>query len=135
MYFKKMNTFKYTNDFVLESGFVFPEIEIAYSTYGTLNADKSNVVWICHALTANSDAADWWPGMVGANYVINLEKYFIVCANILGSCYGTSGPLSINPLTKQPYYISFPFVTIRDMVNAHILLRKQLGIENIYLLI
>ncbi|MEI9955174.1 MAG: hypothetical protein WDM90_02455 [Ferruginibacter sp.] len=66
-----MNTFKYTNEFILESGFVFPEIEIAYSTYGTLNADRSNVVWICHALTANSDAADWWNGVVGSNHVID----------------------------------------------------------------
>src|SRR4249920_3801700 len=122
MYFKKMNTFKYTNDFVLESGFVFPEIEIAYSTYGTLNADKSNVVWICHALTANSDAADWWNGVVGIDHVIDPEKYFIVCANILGSCYGSTGPLSIDPATQKPYFGNFPQITIRDMVKAHILL-------------
>jgi homoserine O-acetyltransferase len=129
-----MNVFKYTNSFTLESGFTFPEIEIAYTTYGKLNADKSNVVWVCHALTANSDAADWWNGVVGSNHVIDPEKYFIVCANILGSCYGSTGPLSINPLTQQPYYGTFPLITIRDMVNAHILLRKHLGIEKIYLL-
>ena len=130
-----MNNFLYPHTFRLESGNTLPELNITYTTYGKMNDSKSNVVWICHALTANSDAADWWPGMVGVNYVMNPEKYFIVCANILGSCYGTSGPLSINPLTKQPYFSSFPFVTIRDMVNAHILLRKQLSIENIYLLI
>lgn len=129
-----MNTFKYTNSFTLESGFTFPEIEIAYTTYGTLNADKSNVVWVCHALTANSDAADWWNGVVGSNHVIDPGKYFIVCANILGSCYGSTGPLSINPVTQQPYYGSFPLITIRDMVNAHILLRRHLGIEKIFLL-
>jgi homoserine O-acetyltransferase/O-succinyltransferase len=99
-----------------------------------LNAGKSNVVWICHALTANSDVADWWPGMVGPGDVIDPEKYFIICANIVGSCYGSSGPLTINPLTQQPYYSSFPFITIRDMVNAHIILRKHLGIEKIFLL-
>jgi homoserine O-acetyltransferase len=128
-----MNVFKYTGQFTLESGFSFPGIEIAYTTYGTLNADKSNVVWVCHALTANSDAADWWNGVVGADHVINSDNYFIVCANILGSCYGSTGPLSINPETGTPYYSSFPLITIRDMVNAHILLRKHLGIEKIFL--
>ena len=129
-----MNSFKHTGGFTLESGFTFPEIEIAYTTYGKLNADKSNVVWVCHALTANSDAADWWDGVVGSNHVIDPEKYFIVCANILGSCYGSTGPLSVNPVTKQPYYNNFPLLTIRDMVKAHILLRQHLGIEKIFLL-
>lgn len=129
-----MNYFQHKLPFILESGDILPELTIAYSTYGTLNADKSNVVWICHALTANSDAAEWWPGVVGAGHVIDPEKYFIVCANILGSCYGTTGPLSINPDTQKPYYNSFPFITIRDMVNAHILLRQHLGIDSIYLL-
>jgi len=129
-----MNSFKYTNSFTLESGFTFPGIEIAYTTYGKLNAGKSNVVWVCHALTANSDAADWWNGVVGSDHVIDPEKYFIVCANILGSCYGSTGPLSIDPLTQQPYYDQFPLITIRDMVNAHILLRRHLGIEKIFLL-
>jgi homoserine O-acetyltransferase/O-succinyltransferase len=129
-----MNSFKHTGGFTLESGFTFPEIEIAYSTYGTLNADKSNVVWVCHALTANSDAADWWNGVVGKDHVIDPEKYFIVCANILGSCYGTTGPLSIDAVTRQPYYGNFPLITIRDMVQAHILLRQHLGIQKIFLL-
>jgi homoserine O-acetyltransferase len=130
-----MEYFHYTQPVTLESGGILPEITVAYTTYGKLNADKSNVVWICHALTANADAADWWSGVVGTNHVINPEKYFIICANILGSCYGTTGPLSINPLTGKPYYHSFPFISIRDMVNVHILLRKHLQIENIYLLI
>lgn len=111
------------------------ELTIAYSTYGELNKAKDNVVWICHALTANSDVADWWPGVVGPGHVIDPSKYFIVCANILGSCYGTSGPLSIDPSTQQPYYSSFPFITIRDMAKAHILLRQHLQIENIHLLV
>lgn len=130
-----MEYFKYEQSFGLENGQVIPAITIAYSTYGTLNADKSNVVWICHALTANSNVTDWWPGMVGKDHVIDPGKHFIVCANILGSCYGTTGPLSIDPETKKPYYKRFPQVTVRDMVNAHILLRNYLSIEKIQLLV
>ena len=129
-----MDHFHYQHRFDLENGQSLPEITIAYSTYGTLNANKSNVVWVCHALTANSDAADWWNGVVGPDHVVDPEKYFIICANILGSCYGSSGPLSINPATKQPYYSSFPVITIRDMVKAHILLRKHLGIDKIFMI-
>ncbi len=129
-----MNIYKHSSSFILESGSVLPQIEIAYNTYGTLNAAKNNVVWICHALTANSDAADWWKGLVGSGYVINPEKYFIVCANILGSCYGSTGPLSVNLDTNEKFYNQFPLITIRDMVKAHILLRKYLGIEKIHLL-
>ena len=130
-----MEYFYYTQPITLENGSSLPEITVAYTTYGKLNTDKSNVVWICHALTANADVADWWSGVVGSHHVINPEKYFIVCANILGSCYGTTGPLSNNPLTGKPYYHTFPFISIRDMVQVHILLRKHLHIENIYLLI
>lgn len=123
--------YKYQQPFSLESGKQIPELEIAYHTYGSLNKDKSNVIWVCHALTANSDCADWWDGLIGEGKVIDPNKYFIVCANILASCYGTSGPLSINPTTKEKYYNTFPMVTIRDMVNAHILLKNHLGIEKI----
>jgi homoserine O-acetyltransferase len=119
---------------LLEAGGSLPELTIAYHTWGQLNEDKSNVVWICHALTANSDAVDWWPGMVGNNHVIDPQKYFIVCANVIGSCYGTTGPLSDNPTTGKPYYHEFPQVTVRDIVNAHILLRKHLDIDKIFLL-
>ena len=129
-----MDLFHYPHPIALESGGTLPELTIAYTTYGLLNAEKSNVVWVCHALTANADAADWWKGVVGPQHVIDPKKYFIVCANILGSCYGTSGPLTINSTTGQPYYHSFPIVTIRDMVKAHILLRQHLGIEKIALL-
>lgn len=130
-----MNHFSHSQDFQLEAGTILPGIEIAYHTYGKLNEDASNVVWICHALTASSDVADWWPGVVGSGTIINPEKYFIVCANILGSCYGTTGPLSINESTGRPYYGDFPLVTIRDMVKAHILLREHLGIKKIFLLV
>lgn len=130
-----MESFHYAQPFKLENGAQLPEITIGYHTYGKLNDGKDNVVWICHAFTANSDAADWWPQMIGQGLPLDPEKYFIVCANILGSCYGTTGPLSTNPVTGQPYYKSFPFITIRDMVKAHILLRQHLGIEKIHLLI
>lgn len=126
--------FVHNEPFILEQGGILPRLEITYTTYGKKNESGSNVVWICHALTANADAAEWWPGMVGEGFAIDPQKYFIICANIIGSCYGTSGPLSTNPATGNPYYSSFPAVTIRDMVNAHILLRRYLGIEKIYLL-
>lgn len=130
-----MKQFVYPDIFQLESGQTLTGINITYTTYGELNNDASNVVWICHALTANSNVADWWPGLAGDGYIINPEKYFIVCANIIGSCYGSTGPISIDAATQQPYGQRFPALTIRDMVNAHILLRKHLQIENIYLLI
>lgn len=129
-----INYYHHKKPFVLENGEILPELTIAYHTYGTLNSEKDNVIWVCHALTANSDVADWWPGMVGKDLAFDTEKYFIVCANILGSCYGTTGPLSINPLTQKPYFSIFPFITIRDMVNAHILLRKQLEIKEVQVL-
>jgi homoserine O-acetyltransferase len=129
-----MNYFTYERPFALEGGGILPGITVAYHTYGKLNGDGSNVVWVCHALTANSDAAHWWPGVVGDKGPIHPDKYFIICANILGSCYGSTGPLSDDPLTGVSYYADFPLVTIRDMVNAHILLRKHLGIRKIHLL-
>ena len=107
-------------------------MEIGYHTYGTLNASRDNVLWICHAFTANSDAADWWKGMVGEGCVFDPAHYFIVCANILGSCYGSTGPLSLNPATGRPYYLTFPDITVRDLVAAHELLRVHLGIEQIH---
>ncbi|MEO6731804.1 MAG: homoserine O-acetyltransferase [Ferruginibacter sp.] len=129
-----MEFFHYPHKTQLDAGGTLAELTIAYTTYGKMNADKSNVVWICHALTANSDAASWWNGVVGKDHVIDPDKHFIICANILGSCYGTTGPLSIDPATGLPYYSSFPLITIRDMVRAHILLRKQLHIDKIFLL-
>jgi homoserine O-acetyltransferase len=129
-----MNQFYHGEPFELECGDSLPEITIAYHTYGRLNADRSNVVWVCHALTANSDAAHWWPGLVGPGCLIDPDKYFIVCANILGSCYGSTGPLSVDPRTGAAYFTKFPLISIRDMVKAHILLRQHLGIDKIYLL-
>lgn len=119
--------------FVLESGAVLPRLTIAYTTLGTRRPD--NVVWVCHALTANSDVADWWSESVGAGTFLDPEKSFIVCANILGSHYGTTGPLSENPATGQPYYGTFPSITVRDMVAAHRLLAAALKIDRVELLI
>ena len=129
-----MDYFHYQQPFVLESGQSLYEITIAYHSYGQLNENRDNVIWICHALTANSDAQEWWPGMIGKGLLFDTGKYFIICANILGSCYGTTGPLSVNPQSGQLYYHSFPFITIRDMVKAHMLLRQHLSINKIHLL-
>ncbi len=129
-----MQQFISTSPFTLENGSSLPEIRIGYHTWGTLNPNRSNVVWICHALTASSDAADWWPGMIGEGCVIDPAHHFIVCANIIGSCYGSTGPMEVNPETGAPYHHSFPQLTIRDMVQAHILLREHLEIDSIYLL-
>ena len=117
--------------FVLESGEVLPELTIAYSTFGRLNERRDNAVWVCHALTANSDVSDWWPHTVEEGCFLDPAKHFTVCANILGSHYGTTGPLSENPLTGEPYYADFPRFTIRDMARAHALLADALGIGRI----
>jgi homoserine O-acetyltransferase/O-succinyltransferase len=130
-----MKHFSYDQPFLLESGKVLNELNIAYHTYGHMKEDGSNVVWICHHLTANSDASLWWSGIVGTGAILDPSKYFIVCANILGSCYGSTGPLSTDPETGRPYFMNFPQVTIRDMVKAHILLREHLGIRKINMLI
>ncbi len=90
---------------------------------------------MCHALTANSDPVDWWPGLVGEGFTIDPADYFIVCANMLGSCYGTTGPTSNNPATGKPYGLDFPLVTTRDMARAHRLLADHLGIDRVRLII
>lgn len=118
---------------MLESGEVLPTLSISYSTFGQLNTDRSNVVWVFHALTGHSDPTDWWSELVGYGKAINPEKDFIVCANTLGSPYGTTSPASINPLTGEKYGKDFPFITIRDMVNAQKLLLDHLGIKKIHL--
>ncbi|MEM7551675.1 MAG: homoserine O-acetyltransferase [Bacteroidota bacterium] len=121
--------------FHLENGEGIENLKIAYTTFGNLNEDQSNVVWVCHALTANSDPSEWWPGLVGYKDAINPDKYFIVCANIIGSCYGSTCPSSENPKTGKSYGIDFPLVTIKDMANAHQLLFEHLGLKKIKLLI
>ena len=128
------STFIYDKSFPLESGRSLPGFSIAYSYYGELNAEKDNVIFVCHALTANSDVADWWPDMVGPGLAFDTDRYFVVCANILGSCYGSTGPASIDPTTGGSYGQDFPLITIRDIVHAHQLLARHLGISSIHLL-
>ena len=121
--------------FQLELGGILPGISIGYHTFGKLNESADNVIWICHALTANSDPMEWWPGLAGHGKLFDPEKHFIICANMLGSCYGTTGPMSVNPATGQPWYLEFPKITIRDMVSAHEILRKHLNIHSIHTVI
>jgi len=130
-----MKTLKYNHPFKTETGASLPELEIAYTTYGTLNNSADNVIWVCHALTANSDVEAWWPGMVGENCLFDPAKYYIVCANVLGSCYGTTGPASVNPETGKPWLREFPLITVRDLVNVHEILRNYLGINKIHTII
>jgi homoserine O-acetyltransferase/O-succinyltransferase len=130
-----MKTLKLNKSFHTEGGSVFRELEIAYDTWGTLNDRKDNVVWVCHALTANSDVEAWWPGMVGDNLAFDTGKYFIICANILGSCYGTTGPLSVNPETGKAWLDDFPVITVRDVVSLHEILRVHLDISKIHTII
>ena len=121
--------------FELGMGGCLDGIDVAYHTFGTLNADASNVVWVCHALTANSDVADWWPHTVQQGCFLDPDKWFVVCANILGSCYGTTGPTSVNPATGRPWYGDFPRLTMRDVVRAHIALADRLGIKRVHTLV
>jgi homoserine O-acetyltransferase len=127
--------FKFQAPFHLESGEWLPELELAYTTYGELNANKSNVVWVCHAFTGNANPSDWWSGLIGEKRLFYPKDYFVICVNVLGSHYGSTNALSTNPLTGQQYFHDFPFVSIRDVVNSLILLRKHLEIDSIaYLL-
>jgi homoserine O-acetyltransferase len=126
-------TFRNNSPLTLESGITLPRYHLAYTTYGELNEAKDNVVWIFHALTANSNAADWWPGLVGEDKLFTPSKYFIVCVNMPGSCYGSLGPLDINIETNETYYHSFPWFTPRDMVHAYQPLKEFLGIQKIHI--
>lgn len=119
----------------LESGEVLPSFRVAYQTFGTLNSTKSNVVWIIHALTANSDPTEWWPGIVGEGKVIDPSKYFIICANTLGSHYGSTSPLDEDPSSGEKYYQDFPLLTNRDIVKSFIELQHHLQLPSISILI
>ena len=127
------SVFSYGHDFPLVCGKSLPQFTLTYHTYGKLSPARDNVIWVLHALTANSDVSDWWEGLFGEGKLLDPQKYFIVCANMLGSCYGSTYALSINPLSGVPYYHEFPLLTNRDIVGAFDLLRKDLGIEQIHL--
>lgn len=128
----------------LDSGGELAPVELAYETYGTLNADASNAVLICHALTMDQYVASkhpltgksgWWPDMVGVGKPVDTDRHFIICANVIGSCMGSSGPATINPATEQPWGMGFPVLTIADMVRAQALLLDHLGIECLHAVI
>lgn len=129
-----MNVIQCSAPFYLESGEIIHNLRIAYHTFGTLNAQKSNVVWVCHALTANSDVLNWWPGLFGSGQLFDPEKYFIVCVNVIGSAYGSTGPTTPGAF-QRPLLDRFPFITIRDMVAAHDVVRKAIGIDRIHTII
>ncbi len=124
--------YRYNQSFQLELGGTLPFIDITYYTAGTYQADKDNVVWACHTLTATANVFDWWAGLFGKNDVFNPNEHFIICATVLGSCYGTTGPMDA-PDGYQ--YHNFPKITMRDMVHVHDLLRKYLGIQKIQTLV
>ncbi|WP_155907238.1 homoserine O-acetyltransferase family protein [Lunatimonas lonarensis] len=120
---------------MLESGEHLPHFQLSYTTQGQLNPDQDNVVWVLHALTGDANAHEWWSGLIGEDKFFDPSKYFIVCANLLGSCYGSTQPLSINPKTGEPYYYDFPNLTTRDLAASFDLLRQYLGLGKIHTLI
>lgn len=125
----------------LDCGVELAPWQIAYQTYGTLNQDRSNAVLLCHALTGDQHAASinpvtgkpgWWDRLVGPGRPIDTERFFVICSNVLGGCMGTTGPASTDPATGKPYGLSFPVVTIRDMVRAQARLIDHLGIDTLF---
>ena len=125
----------------LDSGGQIDGLEIAYNTYGRLNADRSNAVLVCHALTMDQHAASihpltgkpgWWTQVIGPGRPLDTDRYFVICSNVLSGCSGTTGPSSIDPATGAPYGITFPVVTVADMVRAQALLLDALGIDKLF---
>ena len=128
----------YPGAFSLECGSSLEELSVTYHRSDipySPGSDSRKVVWICHAFTANSDPQDWWPELVGPGKVIDPDRYFVVCVNMLGSPYGTTSPASIKPGTDRPYFLDFPRITVRDIVNVNISVRKHLGVDRIDLMI
>ena len=125
----------------LKSGAILPQFDLVYETYGTLNADKSNAVLICHALSGNHHVAGkysesdknagWWDNLVGPNKPLDTNKFFVIGLNNLGGCHGTTGPASINPSTNKPWGSAFPIVTVEDWVNSQALLLDYLGVRQL----
>ncbi len=126
---------------LMDCGVVLNRWQIAYQTYGELNAAKSNAILVCHALTGDQYVASrnpitgkggWWTSMIGPGKPIDTDRFFVICANVIGGCTGTTGPASLNPETRKPWGLSFPVVTIRDMVRAQAALVDSLGIETLF---
>ena len=112
-------------DFELSDGSVLPKVNITFNTYGELNQKKDNVIWVCHALTGDSNVHDWWKGVFGQNRVLDPDKYFIICANVIGSSYGSTNPWS-DEVPESFRGKSFPLITITDIVKGHQLLANTL---------
>ena len=126
---------------VTDAGVSLSPLTVAYQTYGTLNAEKSNAVLVCHALTGDQHVANehpvtgksgWWETMVGPGRPIDTTRYFVICANVVGGCMGTTGPASTNPATGQAYATDLPLVTVADMVRAQAMLVDHLGIDTLF---
>lgn len=128
-------SFHSSTPLLLESGEVLEQYSLAYTTYGQLNADHSNVIWAVHALTGDAKVAEWWSGLVGENALYNFSSHFIICANLLGSGYGSTNALSENPDTGHPYFYDFPVLSTRDLAQSLECLRQHLKIERIHTLI
>jgi homoserine O-acetyltransferase len=128
----------------LDNGGALAPFSIAYQTYGRLNAERSNAVLVCHALTGDQYVASrhpitgkpgWWETVVGPGKPVDTNRYFVICSNIIGGCMGSTGPSSVNPRTSQPYGLEFPVITIRDMVRAQARLIEKLGIPDLFCVI
>ncbi len=128
------HTFHYDQPFQLEGGETLPGFQLKYTTLGRINEARTNVVWVCHALTGNSNVRDWWPDLFTADSPFDPARNFIICANVLGGCYGSTGPLSINE-SGSAWFHEFPLITIRDIVGALDLLRQHLRIEHVHTLV
>ena len=133
-------TFGLDQPLKLDSGKSLSPFTVAYMTYGTLNADKSNAILVCHALTGDQFVASenpvtgkpgWWITTVGPGMPIDTNRFFVICANVIGGCMGSTGPASIDPGTAKPFGLSFPLITIRDMVRAQAMLVETLGIRKL----
>jgi homoserine O-acetyltransferase len=128
---KTDHTFHFNDVFAIESGESLSSFQLKFTTVGNLNEERTNVVWVCHALTGSSDFTDWWGGLFSPDGPFDPAKYFIICANILGGCYGSTGPLSTKPNSTRAYFHDFPVLTNRDIVRAFDLLRLELKIKEI----
>ncbi|MFW6347294.1 MAG: homoserine O-acetyltransferase MetX [Cyclonatronaceae bacterium] len=129
------HTYSHLMGFLTESQFFFPRLDLAYKTWGTLNETRDNVIVICHALTGHADAKEWFAGLFAKGGLLDSQEHFVICINVPGSCYGSTGPQSINPETGDVYGPDFPKLSIRDMVRAQQLVLDGLGIRGIELVI
>ena len=140
----QIHTEHFTNPLYLDSGRILEPYDITYETYGTLNENKSNVIVVCHALTGSHHAAGiyegdnkpgWWDALIGSGKAIDTDKYFVICSNVIGSCFGSTGPMSLRHPYHEPYRYKFPVVTIKDMVKAQRILFDRLDIHRVHAIV